>query len=387
MNRVSHSYKRLGLLYLGALFMAFHYYFVIYSNGTFMSQFVSEEVVGLFFVIGAALTIFFLYILPREFMHHGLYRTTVYLIIVEILALLGIAISKNTAFTSFFFILHLSIPALLLYCLDIFLERESEQKNTGLIRALYLTAMNAALVVSPLVTGFLITSFSYKAVYIISALMLLPLFSVLYSFQKRLNIHIIPIELKTTLKAFHKDTDLLHAIGINFLLQFFYACMVVYVPLYLLNHIGFSWESIGIIFTIMLLPFLIFILPLGSLADKKYGEKEFLIIGFTIMAISTACVSFLHSQTIWIWAALLFMTRVGASFVEIASDTYFFKKVRARDTNLISFYRGMIPLSFIVGPLLVSFCLWFIDIQYIFLIVGILMIYGIVISIEIKDTL
>ena len=386
MHRISHSYKRLGLLYLGAIFMAFHYYFIIYSNGTFMSQFVSEEVIGLLFVMGAVLTILFLYFLPKEFIHHGLFRTTVYLIIVEILALLGLAVSKSAGFILFFFVLHLAMPALLLYCLDIFLERESEQKNTGLIRALYLTSMNAALVVSPLVTGYLITSFSYHVVYTVSAFFLFPLFLVLYSFQKRSNIHVIPIELKTSLKSFHQDNDLLNAIGINFLLQFFYASMVVYVPIYLLNHLGFSWESLGLIFTVMLLPFLIFILPLGPLEDRKYGEKEVLIIGFLIMAVSTAAVTFLHSDKIWLWAALLFMTRVGASFVEISSDTYFFKKVQARDANLISFYRGMIPLSYIAAPLLISFCLWFIDLRYIFLIVGILMLYGVIISIQIKDT-
>ena len=64
--------------------------------------------------------------------------------------------------------------------------------------------------------------------------------------------------------------------------------MVIYTPIYLHEHIGLPWSDIGIIFTIMLLPFVLFEFPAGKLADGKWGEKEPPIIGIILIAVSTA---------------------------------------------------------------------------------------------------
>jgi len=126
--------------------------------------------------------------------------------------------------------------------------------------------------------------------------------------------------------------------------------MVVYTPLYLTKYVGFSWAEIGVIFTIMLLPFVIFEIPVGRLADKKYGEKEFLTVGFIIMGIFTMAIGFVTVKNFWLWAAILFATRIGASFVEITCDTYFFKKVDQGKTDVIGFYRLTRPLSYVAAP-------------------------------------
>jgi MFS family permease len=136
----------------------------------------------------------------------------------------------------------------------------------------------------------------------------------------------------------------------------------------------------------MLLPFVLFELPVGEMADEKYGEKEFLTMGFVIMGLSTIFISFVTVKIFWIWAALLFITRIGASFVEISSESYFFKQVNPEKTDVISFFRITRPLSFIVGPILATITLGFIPFEYIFIIIGSLMILGTKYSLVLKDT-
>jgi MFS family permease len=77
----------------------------------------------------------------------------------------------------------------------------------------------------------------------------------------------------------------------------------------------------------MLLPFVFVQFPLGRLADKKWGEKEILSLGFIIVAIATGLISFISGGSMILWMTILFITRIGAATIEIMCDTYFFKKV------------------------------------------------------------
>jgi MFS family permease len=174
----------------------------------------------------------------------------------------------------------------------------------------------------------------------------------------------------------------------NFLLFFFYSWMTIYTPLYLHKNMGFSWTEIGIIFSIMLLPFVFIQFPLGRLADKKWGEKEILSVGFIVIAIATGLISFINGHSMVLWAIILFITRLGAATIEIMCDTYFFKKVDSLDTNIISFFRMVGPIAYIFGPLLATILFTFFDfkIQYLFLILGLIMLFGLKFSLSIKDT-
>lgn len=382
------KYKKIALLYLGAIFLAFHYYFVIYINSSFISQYFDERFLGILYTLGAALTIYLLYKMPTYFRKHSVRQTTLLLIATEALALFGLGVAHNPYMLIALFVVHQAMPPLLLYCLDIFLERESPEGETGLIRALYLTFMNIVLVASPFLTGYIISCWSFNVVYILASLFLIPLsLIILIGFKRQDHTHYETIHFTTTLLEFHRKKDIRTIVVINFLLQLFYAIMVVYTPIYLSKYIGFSWQEIGIIFTIMLLPFVLFELPLGRLADKRLGEKEILVTGFGIMILATCLVGFMDTRSIWLWSTLLFLTRVGASFVEIATDTYFFKKVTQKNTDLISFYRGMIPVSYIVAPLIASQIIIFLGIHFVFVFLSFILFAGIFYSIKLRDTL
>jgi MFS family permease len=137
----------------------------------------------------------------------------------------------------------------------------------------------------------------------------------------------------------------------------------------------------------MLVPFVILELPLGKLADKKLGEKELMTGGFIWLAVSTAILSFVETPFLILWAILLLLTRVGASTVEIMTETYFFKKIDEHDSDLLGFFRMVQPASYVIAPIIASIVLMFVDFRWLFMVLGIICLYGIRWSLSLKDTL
>jgi MFS family permease len=88
-----------------------------------------------------------------------------------------------------------------------------------------------------------------------------------------------------------------------------------------------------------------------------------------------------------LWVAILFITRIGASMIESMVETYLFKKVTDKNLYIVSLYRVVRPLAYIIGPALGSILLIFFDIKYLFLVLGSIMILGVNFSLKIKDTL
>src|SRR5205085_6397253 len=84
--------------------------------------------------------------------------------------------------------------------------------------------------------------------------------------------------------AILKNPSLFSVMGAHFLMQLIFVWSAIYIPLYLHNHAGLPWSVIGIIYALSMLPFIFLQMPVGFLADKKFGEKEFIIGGFIISA-------------------------------------------------------------------------------------------------------
>ena len=123
---------------------------------------------------------------------------------------------------------------------------------------------------------------------------------------------------------------------------------------------------------------------------KPY-EKEILFIGFAFMICSTFLIPFVESTSMYVWAALLFLTRVGASFVEIGCESHFFKRVDEQHAGLISFFRMARPLAYIAAPALVallSYLFIALDVPYgfIFAILSIILVSGMYYTSLIVDT-
>ena len=376
-------------VYLVGFLIAFHTALPTYINSSFLSQYIKEDIVGLIYVAGSILTIILFLIFPKLLKRYGNYKTALFLIILQSVLLFGLAFIEKAIWIIPLFILNLVCIPLIYCCTDIFLEHLSTNKETGLVRGIYLTAVNLAWAASPLISSLILSSNSYSKVYLLSFVFLIPVILIILNDLKENKDYKYPhTDIFTTIKRIWRDINIRNIFLANLALFFFYSWMTIYTPLYLNQNIGLSWSEIGIVFTVMLLPFVIFQLPLGRLADKFFGEKEILTLGFLIMAFSTGLITFINDKNLVLWAVILFVTRVGACAVEIMCDTYFFKKVDGRDTNLISFYRMSSPVDYITGPAIATLILSFhlVQLKYLFLILGILMISGLRFALRLKDT-
>jgi MFS family permease len=79
------------------------------------------------------------------------------------------------------------------------------------------------------------------------------------------------------------------------------------------------------------------------------------------------------STNVALWAFILFMTRLGAVTLETVSEVYFFTHVREEEAFILSIFRDMTPLAYIIAPLLGTLFLSFFPFKYLFLALGILM--------------
>jgi len=149
--------------------------------------------------------------------------------------------------------------------------------------------------------------------------------------------------------------------------------MLVYTPIYLHNYIGFGWGQIGVIFTIMLSPFVILSLPIGILIDKYHiKEKTFLYVGFVIMSLSTILISGITVKSIALWSLVLFTTRFGSAIIGTTSEIYFFTHIKEEEAYILGIFRDMRPVSFIVAPLVATAVFFFLPFNYIFIVLGII---------------
>ena len=389
----------LGILYIANFLLSFHLFLVVYYNssfltgllnsvpiGGFLGSFTSEQLVGWIFTIGSALGIISLILISKALNNLGNYRLLISLTSLQLILFFSFSLLENPLLIILLFILYLFNYPLILYTLDVFLENYTKEVNTGSVRGTFLTTTNTALIVAPLIAGLILNNVGFGPLYFISALFLIPFLLIMRRFRGFKDPQYHKLQAFRTFRCILTNKNLYRIFMSHFLMRFFFSWMVIYMPIYLTSHIGFTWAEFGILTFIVLLPFAILELPAGKIADKLLGEKELLSLGFFIAGLFIMLVSFIEVQSFIFWAAVLFMTRVGMSLVEIMTESYFFKHVDGDDNNTISFFRITRPLAYITGPIIAFFALQFLDFQYIWVVLGLVTLYGLRYSLTIKDT-
>lgn len=370
-----------GLLiatYVANLFLSFHYFIPAYVNSTYLSLYVSEQSVGLFYAFASLVTLL-LFLRSNALLERcGNTRLFLSYILLDILAVGALALFSQPFAVFCGFLVHQALAPLILFSLDLYLEKATlSEKITGTVRGTYLTVANATLLFAPLLSTFLIEAYGPRAVYGGAFVFILPVLALaLSSFRSFNDPSYKALRPRETIQRIWQTPSLRSIYVVNFLLQFFYAWMVIYASL-LLRDLGLSWSEIGLILSIMLLPFLLFELPVGALADRRINERRIVTTGLTLIGMFTLFFGLSAGYSFVWFAGVLFMTRVGASFVEAACESYFFKQVDGGDASLVALFRATRALSYIVGPLLGGLLLYFTSLSGLFVILGILMLLGI----------
>lgn len=372
-------------VYLATFFFFFHYNSLVYVNSSYLERFFAPSVVGFIYVLGAVGNLFLIFLALKWLALIGNRKFFSYFLCAELLAVTGLAFVSTPLAMALLFILFDSTSLMILYSLDIFLEDATPKNQTGSVRGMSLTLGNIALVLSPLLIAVVAPNGEFSRLYFISALLLAPLFFLsAYSFKGFKDGHQRFAEVP--LRAWWNSKNIRRVTLVRMVLDIFYSFMVIYMPIYLHDHIGFGWASISIIFTIMLLPFILLEIPVGKLADSWCGEKEFMTLGFFIMGTALIIIPFFHSASILLWGGLLFLSRVGAAITEVTTESYFFKHVDKRDAGMISVYRMAWPVGFILGSLIASFSLSLLPFEAMFIILAVIVLKAMDTSTKLQDT-
>lgn len=379
--------------YLAGFFLSLSTALGAYINSSFIEQFVGETRVGLVYSAAAVISLVVSWQALRLIRRWGNRRTIIALGSANALALAGLALLGNGITTLIWPIIcigaHLVLSFLTAINLDVYLEELSTDQTTGRIRGTFLTANNLAWLASPWLASNVRESFGYSTLYWLAALALVPCLYLainhLHDVVSRQSKHLKLIAGLALVFSPHQR-NLRRILSIDFLLNFLFAVMVIYMPIYLHEYIGLTWPQIGIIFTVMLTPYVVLQIPLGHLADKWLGEKELIIGGLVLIALACFLIPLISGRSLLIWGAVLLLSRVGAATLEIMKEAYFFKQIDGRDANIVFISRNMNPLSYILAPLAASVLLLFAPLSALFTFLGIVILLGLPAALRLKDT-
>ncbi|MFA4975731.1 MAG: MFS transporter [Candidatus Paceibacterota bacterium] len=381
--KIKHDRK---IIYLAGFLFSIPLALTSYINSSFLSTYINEYYVGIVYIIASIISIFGLLKMPKILNNLGNRFTILMFTILSFLSLLTLAFSHNV-FTSIFGIIAYFISTnFIVASLDIFIEDFSKNSNIGKFRGFYLMIINFAWVIAQTISGSIIAKSSFQGIYLFGAgIMLLTSFIFVFFLHDFKDPKYIKEPILKTIKTFIKNSSLSKIYLINLILKFFFAWMVIYTPIYLYEHIGFNWEQIGFIFTIMLIPFILLDFPLGKLSDK-IGERKILLLGFFTTILFTFFIPFIKNPEVWIWAIILFGTRIGGATIEVMAESYFFKEITDKNADEISFFRNTYPLSFIIAPLIaIPILLLVPSFEYLFFVLSVILLIGFFITLRLKD--
>lgn len=377
---------RLRLFLFFAFFLAASNALTSYIQSSYLGEFFGQKYIGWIFIFAYVLTFLAINNFTGLINKLKIFKASLLIFSGLTFCLFMLALASQPLVVLAFFLLYVVLLNLSWIALDIYVEYFSRDKITGRIRGLYWTSVHLAWLFSPITSGWILKTYDYSFLFLISGFLALLVCLGFFQFNKLSFDHFASFNLPLALKKIVKNPPLKAIFAITFLLQCFYCVMVVYLPIYLHQYIGFNWQQIGIIFSAMLLNFVLLTYPAGWLADKYLGEKEMMTMGILIMGLATISIGLLRTSSFSLWLITIFLTRVGASLVDILKDSYFFKHVNAHDAQIINLFRSTTSLAYIFMPLLAAAVIGFFGYQWLFIISGLLIFSGLYFSLTLKDT-
>lgn len=365
--------KKIHLVGFISFLLGFSAALLVYVESSYFKLALGSENVSIFYFVAYAVAL-----LGLLNMHHiikKIGRATAFFIFLffQIISITLLSIIAPSMLGIILLMVYIVTSYLVYVILDIILETYSEDKKSGTIRGMHLLLASVGFLLGPYLSSQILENFGYSGLFLVALIINMFIFVVgLVSLNDDNGKFLGELTVKDLVKKIFVNDDLMRIYGISFALEFFYALMTIYTTIYLLDR-GLSWSQIGIIFTIMLVPFILFGYVSGIIADKYLGEKEMIVAALLLMAFSTAGIFFIVGNSVWVWGLVLFATRVGASIVETLRDSYFYKRIDGRDMDLISFFRTSRSVAYMAATGVSAILLIFFPVKSIFLFVAVVL--------------
>jgi len=379
-----------AFVYALAIIFSYHTLLVAYNTSSFLGEFVSPSTVGVLHSAGAlgAIGVFILF--PKLLGRFGNVTMGITVMGLAVAFLLIMALASSPLLIIIALALFLVVNPLTYLVIDVFSETliGKSEGDTGKKRGLTLSLMSAAAVIAPLTMGWLMgANNDYTQLFLGAAGIGLVFIALLVGvFRHFYDPSYENIPLKPLMSDAWQNKNIATVIAAHFLLQLFFAWIIVYVPLYLLTELAFTWQEIGVIIAAGLMAYVIFEYPIGIVADKYLGEQEMMSIGFLIVAITFAALGFVGTLGVIGLMALMFINRIGASLVEVTTESYFFKQIEGKDASLMSVFRLLRPAANVAGGLIGAFFLSFLSFPLFFIVGGFILTLGVFIPRYLIDT-
>ncbi len=382
--------KHLIPIYVAALLLMFHSFLVAYMNSSFLEQFIETTSVGTVYTLGSAVSVLVFLFISRVLHKVGNFKLSMGLLVLNFIAVLGMAHAESLRVAIPLFLVHIISVPLIVFNFDVFMEEQigNDETSTGSRRGLLLTLTSLVAAISPLISSRIIdASGSFTNAYLLSAFALIPIaITLIFFFKDFSDPEYNEIDPFAAIHTFWQNISIRNVFIARFMLQSFFMMMVVYTPLYLTKNIGLSWAEFGIVMFFAQLAYVFLEYPIGIIADKYIGEKEMMCLGFLILAVSTSWIAFVTAASVLTWSVIMFATRVGASLVEVTTESYFFKQTKSDDAQVISFFRIARPLAYVVGAMIASLTLLYVPFNLLFIVFALLMIPAMFLTLAIEDS-
>lgn len=381
--------KMLLVTYMLTLLYALHYAIPLYATSSFLHTYFNSAYVSGLFVIASICTLLASLTIAKSIRRFHTYPFTFFLVLAEIFATIMFAITENLFIIGIFFIIHFVLQSFLFICINIFIESFSKHNQIGSIRGLFLAILSMGYLVAPLIGGIVLSNSSFKILYIVASLVLVPFLYFMHRYLKHIKEPAYTsVNIFSALRTVLSNANLKAIFITQLTVEAFYSVMVIYSPLYLAT-IGIPLTTyLSYILPIALIPLVILPYEIGFFLDNRYNQKNILISGLLIMVVTTFLCVIVQSPDPRIWAVLLLVSRIGTSLVETMAYTYFFRKIGPEDASLTALFMNIRGVSiilvgsigFIFAPLLIE------RPQLMFVILGLIILWGLSHAVKIKAT-
>ncbi len=170
---------------------------------------------------------------------------------------------------------------------------------------------------------------------------------------KRVNMRKTFRALKLNAIAFFRKPGMKRAYAVNFGFYALRAMRLLYVPIVVIEN-GFSNETLGIVLSVGILPYIIMNLFVGKLI-KKYGIKVLLSIGFISFGVFSMFAMFLSGYAL---LPVFVLWQISGAFMEPCHDLLFFNGMpRKEQARFYGVFRTSVNFPSVVIPLLGTLCI------------------------------
>lgn len=371
-----------GLSFLLGFFDAF----LVYALSSYFARISGESMVGGFYLVAFGL-VFWLLMRLQPIVHS---LGSVRLLGILLVGLIGtsffLSLGEPSWIGAGILLGYIICSNLVWSVMDILVEDFSTDQVSGRVRGFYLTILNLGILLAPMISTQILSFLGYQGIFsVVSMGYILVLLLALAGLRHHQTVQLPKVVFADTIWKVMKRKNIMLIYGVSWVLEFFYSIMVVYMPMLLISQ-GFDWGGIGFIFTVMLIPFVLVQYPVGIIADRKWGEKELLLVALVILGLSSVAVGFTRSTDIIFWAGLLFVTRLGAATLEVLRDSYFYKQIGPNDVEMIAFFRSARPTAAIAAAGISLFFLAIFTLHSLFYLVGALALAACFAVFSIEDT-